>query len=426
MKNFILYFILFLTVFTYATPTGDSNQDFCDTNDSTIASIVVTGNPIYWFATNDNSGTPLLETEILTNNTIYYAFDSTDSDAESLAVLINIIENVPAPTGDSPINLCDNGSTLADIPVFNTSGYSEIYWYSTAIQENGTELPISTILEDETTYYAFQGHGDCAIALPVTINLIGIIPAPIGETEQYFCSEDLPTLADLLVENTASYDAIYWTNNTYCLEGQLLSPTTTLIDGTTYYAYQTLDNGCCPDFLAITVHLQNPIPAPTGEELQGFCMNETPTLSNLIIENTVGYDTIYWYANPIPNGAPLDLSTLLVNSGVYYAFQANTGTCINYLTVTVDFMTCLSIDDNQIANFSFKPNPVKDILNIDFDITNNKTTVIIYNIFGSLVYKNDFYQKNGININVSNLDSGVYFINTQVDNKINTKKFVKQ
>lgn len=429
MKNSILLVLLFITLGINATvPTGDTFQSFCNEESPTIENIVVNGSNIIWFDIDDSSGTQLPLSTLLENGETYFAFDSTDTESGSLSITVQL--PIPAPIGDSLISLCaiDN-PTLSDLPIFNTSDYDEIYWYSTETQELGTELPYSTTLINGETYYAFQAvcscdNNDCLGVLPVTIDLIENVPAPIADMDQIFCIQDVPTLEDLLIENTIGYSTIYWVSNTYCQEGQLLDSTTELIDGETYFAYQTPNNGCCPDYKAITVHLENAIPAPIGDENWVFCMNDSFMLSSINLTNTLDFDTIYWFSNNNSFGTPLVPSTITEDGVTYYAFQG-IGVCGESLAVTVNFATCLGIDDNKITNFYIRPNPVKDVINLDFNTTNNKSTVVIYNAFGSLIYKKEFYQKNNIAINISNLKTGIYFINTKVDTSISTKKFIK-
>ncbi len=76
--------------------------------------------------------------------------------------------------------------------------------------------------------------------------------ALIGETEQYFCTTQNPTLATIEVSATAIwYDAL--------IGGNILDITTSLVDGTTYYAAQETSNGCeSDDRLAVLVHIVAP------------------------------------------------------------------------------------------------------------------------------------------------------------------------
>ncbi|MDD4395564.1 MAG: T9SS type A sorting domain-containing protein, partial [Bacteroidales bacterium] len=69
------------------------------------------------------------------------------------------------------------------------------------------------------------------------------------------------------------------------------------------------------------------------------------------------------------------------------------------------------------------PNPVRQTLTI----TNDKTMdeVVVYDVTGKAVYRNHFCN-NRIELDLSNLYSGIYILKITSDNKIYTKKFIKQ
>jgi len=105
--------------------------------------------------------------------------------------------SIPAPVGYSPQSFCQqaDGSfpfTLADLEVFNTTGYTEIFWFADANQN--TALPMSANVEDGITYFAFQAIGADALYLEVLIEMTPYMPAPTGDSEQYFCYEHLTKL----------------------------------------------------------------------------------------------------------------------------------------------------------------------------------------------------------------------------------------
>ena len=187
------------------------------------------------------------------------------SCAVALAVTVQGETDIPAPTGAGTQAFClADGQTLADLHVFNTTGFSSILWFADAGQT--TPLNPTTLLVDGTTYYAFQGVGSCAVALAVTVQGETDIPAPTGAGTQAFCLADGQTLADLHVFNTTGFSSILW----FADAGQTtpLNPTTLLVDGTTYYAFQGV--GSCAVALAVTVQGETDIPAPTGAGTQAF------------------------------------------------------------------------------------------------------------------------------------------------------------
>ena len=148
------------------------------------------------------------------------------------------------PTGISPQVFC-SGATVSDLVATGTS----IKWYSSAT--GGTALLGTAVLNNGTTYYATQTIGDCQsnirLAVQATVNTVAV---PIGISPQVFCKT--ASIADLVATGTD----LKWYNT--ALNGTVLAPLTNLVDGTTYYCSQTINN-CQSARLPITVRVANPI-----------------------------------------------------------------------------------------------------------------------------------------------------------------------
>lgn len=94
--------------------------------------------------------------------------------------------------------------------------------------------------------------------------------------------------------------------------------------------------------------------------------------------------------------------------------------------VTVTQGITLGINDNVISEFQIYPNPTFDKLNIE--LNNRAKTISIYSITGIEVMKIEKNQINDklIQLDVSSLSKGMYFIKIKSENKTTTKKFIKQ
>lgn len=90
--------------------------------------------------------------------------------------------------------------------------------------------------------------------------------------------------------------------------------------------------------------------------------------------------------------------------------------------------TCstLKVNDAVLAeNISVYPNPAKDKLNIKNNTNMTLNKVIVYDVTGKLILKLDMSQNNRLSsFDVSNLQSGMYFLNISTDTASITKKFV--
>ncbi|MGO4904409.1 T9SS type B sorting domain-containing protein [Flavobacterium sp. W20_MBD1_R3] len=197
------------------------------------------------------------------------------------------ISNQPVPTSTSPQTFCvQQNATLSEISIIGQN----IKWYDALT--NGTLLSDTTPPQNGTTYYASQTISGCeSERIPVLINIQNT-PAPTGTTNQTLCSSQNPTLETIVI----SGNAIKWYNSF----GVLLSNSTSLQDGMTYYASQTENNCESPNKLAVTISLTNTLPANNYEEL--FCadLNDGSEKVNLsvydskLVSNTSGYTFSYY------------------------------------------------------------------------------------------------------------------------------------
>lgn len=80
----------------------------------------------------------------------------------------------------------------------------------------------------------------------------------------------------------------------------------------------------------------------------------------------------------------------------------------------------LSLTENEL-NIGIYPNPVNNYLHLNTNENVNEIT--IYNVLGVMVYHNDSFSGNSIN--VSELHNGIYFLNIKTDNGNVVKRFLK-
>jgi subtilisin-like proprotein convertase family protein len=89
----------------------------------------------------------------------------------------------------------------------------------------------------------------------------------------------------------------------------------------------------------------------------------------------------------------------------------------------------LSVEENSIQNFSLYPNPNNGDFNIQFNSTSSENIELsIYDVRGRQIYLNT-YTNNGFfneNIQLNNLQSGIYLVKVKDGKNEITKKFIKQ
>lgn len=297
---------------TPGAPTGPSTQQFCSANNPTVADLVATGNSINWY-TSSIGGSPLTLSTPLVNGVTIYA-SQTKNGCESddrLAVSIQILTTIPAPTGDANQFFCNDGSQ--NLISSLTAAGQNIQWYANS--SGGSALSPTLSLVNGATYYAGQTIDGCASStrFAVTVTISNTPPAPIASSPQSFCSLSLLTINDIVISGLN----IQW----YSTSGTSnpIPSTTQLVNGTTYYA-RSINNGCLGVPVAVQVSLVTEPAAPTGPTSQSFCSTNNPTVIDLSATGT----SIKWYSTPT-GGSEL-ISTTPLTNGTFYASQSN-GNC---------------------------------------------------------------------------------------------------
>jgi gliding motility-associated-like protein len=230
--------------------------------------------------------TSLLSYNLPGTYTVIWEYNDTNGNTSIQNQTITI-NPLPLPTAPNPQTFCiQQNATLNNISITGQN----IKWYESLT--NGNLLSNTTSLQNGTTYYASQTINGCeSDRIPISINIINT-PAPTGNTNQAFCSSQNPTLNSIIISGTD----IKW----YDTLGTLLSNTTPLQDGVTYYATRT-ENSCdSPNKLAITISLISTLPANDYAEL--FCddLNDGVEKVNLsdynskLISNTTDYNFTYY------------------------------------------------------------------------------------------------------------------------------------
>jgi gliding motility-associated-like protein len=330
------------------TPSIINNQTFCSLQNPTISSLTPNSNNFNWYI-DATSITVLANSTSLINGQTYYVSRQNGSCPESLRTPVTVTINL-SPTAPISSNqtFCEKENTsLNDIII---SGQN-IKWYNS--NTSLTELPLNTIIQNNTTYYASQTTNGCEstrtpVFITITSDTLPIITSP-----QTFCIQQNATINSIAItgQNIKWYDA--------STNGNLLPNSTILVNGTTYYASQTI-NGCESNRVPVLVQIQN-TPAPTGNANQSFCSTANATVSDII---TNGINTI-WY-NSATSTTPLANTTLLTNNTTFYATQTING-CVsaNRLAVTISLINTLNA-----TNYS---TVICDNLNDNTEISNLNT-----------------------------------------------------
>jgi photosystem II stability/assembly factor-like uncharacterized protein len=208
-------------------------------------------------------------------------------------------------------------------------------------------------------------------------------PEPTGNISQTLCYGS--TISDLMISGS---DITWYAN---AIGGTPLVVGTPLINGTSYFASQTIEGCESEDRLEVIVTIDNGPLAPTGDALQSFCFSAT--LADLQVSGT----SIEWYDLAV-GGNILTPETPLQDGVQYFAAQASSG-CIsqNRLAVEAEVL-------NQGNDIILTVTPT------DATCGNNSGTASV-NATGGTAPLNYLWDNGSQTTNTSNLSAGIHYIN---------------
>ncbi|MNU76509.1 hypothetical protein D3C71_660630 [compost metagenome] len=308
-----------ITVSVLTEPTTlDTTQVFCTANNPTIDDIQVNQTNVIWYTVSSGgtmipAGTPLVD-----GMTYYGAQAGTNCESTSRLEVSITFENVAPPTTTNVVQtFCvADSATVADLLTNNPN----IVWYDQPT--NGTVIPSGTPLTNATSYYAASVGTYCESTVRLMIYaLIEDVPAPTAaNTTQSFCLSDNATVSDLDVNepNINWYDA----------SGNLLTGSTVLVNGMTYYAANVGTNCESSQQLAIAVVIIGPQGATITGQTSGVCKGDTITYTTQA--GMTAYNWNITGAAIIAGGTPSDASITVVwqNTGIYsigISYQTQSG-----------------------------------------------------------------------------------------------------
>lgn len=119
----------------------------------------------------------------------------------------------------------------------------------------------------------------------------------------------------------------------------------------------------------------------------------------------------------------MSLSALTPGSTIYVGVWKYTPNASNSQFQVSAYDASLSTDSFDNSNFTFYPNPVKDVLNLSY--SENITKVQVINLLGQEVITNSLNATQG-QVDMSNLPTGTYLVKVTANDKVKTIKVIKQ
>lgn len=308
-----------ITVNPIITPTFTQVTSIC--SGTTMTALPETSN-------NGITGTwsPSLNNTVTTNY-IFTPIAGQCATIATMTITVNV-NPITIPAFTQELAIC-SGATLSALPTTSINNITGTW--SPALNNRVT-----------TTYTFTPTPGQCATTATMTIEVNPTI-TPVFTQVAAICKgaslSSLPTTSNNSITGT-------W------------SPVLNILDTTTYTFTPT--PGQCSSAATMTITV-NPIPnTPTGVLNQKFCSSDSPTLSSLLLNQSL----INWYSS-ITSQTVLSLNTPLVDGETYYATQFSMNTdcqSIDRIAVKVDLN---DVNTPSLKNQTFCLNDLKTIEDID-------------------------------------------------------------
>jgi hypothetical protein len=250
-------------------------QSFC--GNARIADLIAIGTNLAWYDT-ALGGLALDSTVVLTSGN-YYVSQSNDI-CESDRTLVNVtIHPIPSAPSASNQEFCGSAIVADLIAVGNN-----LQWYTT--MSTDTVLANNEPLQSGN-YFVSQTENGCeSDRTQISVTLKTIPPSPTGNSNQTI-PNTTPTLADLIVvgQNVTWYASLINAQS----GSNPLPLSTALVNGSSYFATQTIDGCRSQDALSVTVSLTASTNQITNSNIKVF---PNPTKGNLQIESDEWVDSI--------------------------------------------------------------------------------------------------------------------------------------
>jgi hypothetical protein len=392
-----------------APTVEDDVQVFC--NSGTVGELMANGTAVQWYSSATGGQAIDPATALPDGVTVYYGSQTVDGCESPSRVAVASLVNVysaPIVLETEQMFCAGSGATVADLDAIGQG----ILWY--ADMTSTTPLAADTVLESGVTYYASQTILGCESAERVSVMaMFNVTAAPMADAAQYFCNAG--TVGGL----TADGSNVQWYAD--MTGGEALAANTALVDGTPYYASQTID-GCEGTERTMVTAYVSVIAVPMAEATQEIEENVQGTAT--IADIDVTGDNVVWYASEedaITGINPLGQGTLLESGATYYATQTVDGCTSAPFGVTVT--VALGRNGFDAAAFKYYPNPIKDVLNLSY--SSDITSVTVYNLLGQQVLAKDVNAASAT-LDMTVLQDVTYIVNVTSGDAVQTIKVVKK
>lgn len=353
--------------------------------------------------TNATNGSAIILSGASSATPVTFRFYGWNAEASGGTFSIDNVKFIGLVSGCSPV-YASSATVCVGSSASLTAGGATSYTWNT-----GDNTASIVVTPSVSTSYTVSGTTTAGCVSTATTEVVVITSTPtITVSSATICSGHSATL-------TATGASSYTWSNAANTSSIIVAPTT----NTSYLVYGEL-SGCVGTFSNSADVTVNPTPVitPTATTI-GF-YGVICHFDQYIVSAT-GASTYSWSTE---DSAP-SLTLGPTNSAGNYTYEV-TGTnslgCVANAQLTVTVILCTGIAQYTELLTAISPNPAKETIELSFTTGANKNINII-NALGEIVYSKNTNEQT-VNVNVSTLPKGIYFVTITSNNQKAIKKLI--
>ena len=401
----------------------DENQAVCDDGALQIDMNVYGGNGLLQYEWTPTTGLSCwtCEDPIITVNTpTTYTVVATDFNGKTGTAIVNVdVSSITVDLGMDTNLTC--GQFFVDL-VPQLSG--DVITPITYNWSNGSMDSVVNVPDGNYTVTVTNGFG-CNGTDDVTVTVDSALSFDAGE-DSSFCDTGTYTVVldpTILTDGSGNY-TYSWTPTAGLSDPTIINPTATITGGITYTLVIDDQNNGCSFTDSVTFYMSY-LEVDAGSDVS-ISSGQGDTLMGSIVVDMGSGDYDYSWAptlglddhtvmNPVASPTQSTTYTLTVEdeeSGCTY-------------TDTVRVTVLVGIDETDISSaISIYPNPAKSEFVVQISEQINTNSIRLFDIAGNLVKDIQVTSFGLVNVDASDLSSGVYFIEVEGDNGVGRKRVV--
>lgn len=371
-----------------------SSDEICFGEELTLTGTSDLGGTISWDDPDITNGEPFIPTE--TGEVEYTASSDDDGDCPyTVTVIVNALPEVTAEVDESEI-------CLGESVIFTSGGTADEYEWTDGIEDDVEYTP-EAAGDFDFTLYGTDDETGCMDSVVVSISVYEIPEVAANSDDVSYCEGDEIILtgsgADTYEWDMGVEDGVAFTQP---------------IGSVTYTVIGTSDEGCeAMDFITITVNQNPEITLVGSDELFGDDGSIDLTVDAGLAPFQYDWDN---------DGTgdfddPDDLDD--IPGGTYTVVMIDANGCMVTGEITIDSQ--LSIDAENVNLLSVYPNPTEDQLTLQME---GQFSYQLVAVSGDIILSGS--SVNQEMIDVSNLASGVYFVQVMTQGQKHTVKVIKK